>query len=150
MQRTWTTRTSQSWTRAQQFWVCFFSGTHKMRGPPPAPKTGTLQKRKGGVLFFFSFFLFLAFGFLVSWLLGFSVYAAFGGFGFSHPVLSRFLTRLSGFCTLSLVLASASRILSITSSSLFESSLLRTSWGGFPPATHPLLFRLFAEIKLQP
>ena len=40
----------------------------------------------------------------------------------------------------------ASRIISITSSSLFESSLLRTSWGGRPPPpTHPLLFSLFAE-----
>ena len=38
----------------------------------------------------------------------------------------------------------ASRIISITTTP-FESSLLRTSWRGNPPPTHPLLFRLFAE-----
>ena len=62
--------------------------------------------------------------------------AAFGGFGFSHP---------SGFLAFALFhwfLDLASGILSITTT-LFESSLLRTSWGGTP--THPLLFRLFAE-----
>ena len=93
----------------------------------------------------FGFLAFRLLGFLAFWLLGFLlVYAAFGGFGFSHPLLSQFLSGLFGFCTLSWFLDLASRIISITSSSLFESSLLRTSWGGSPPPTHPL-FRLFAE-----
>ena len=77
---------------------------------------------------------------------GFSlVYAALGGFGFSHPL--QFLSGLFGFGTRSLVFRFGFRIVSITSSSLFESSLLRTSCGGSlpPPPTHPLLFRLFAE-----
>ena len=63
---------------------------------------------------------------------GFSlVYAAFGGFGFLHPLRSQFLWAF-GFCTFHWFLNLASRIISITSSSLFESSLLRTSWGGRP------------------
>ena len=38
------------------------------------------------------------------YLFGFSlVCAAFGGFGFSNPLLSQFLSGLLGFCTLSLV-----------------------------------------------
>ena len=55
--------------------------------------------------------------------------AAVGGFGFSHP--SGFLA----FAPFHWLLDLASRIISITTT-LFESSLLRTSW---------LLFRLFAE-----
>ena len=57
--------------------------------------------------FFFLAFGFLAFrllGFLASWLFGFLlVYAAFGGFGFPHPLLSQLLSGLFGFCTPSLV-----------------------------------------------
>ena len=80
------------------------------------------------------------FGFLASWLFGFSAFRLFAGlcgfwwffgFGFSHPLLSQFLSGLFGFCTLSLV---ASRIISITTT-LFESSLLRTSWGDPPQIT---------------
>ena len=96
------------------------------------------------------------------------------GFGFSHPlhlslscVLASaafrwfmWLLVASAFCILCFLtsspgclvfapvhwfLALAPRILSITSSSLFESSLLRTSWGASPPIP-PLLFRLIAEI----
>ena len=68
---------------------------------------------------------------------GFSlVYAAFGGFGFSHPLLSQFLSGRFCVCTLSLVFwiwlpaSSASPVFS-----LIESSLLRTSWGSSPPPT---------------
>ena len=120
-----------------------------------------------GLLGFFASWLF---GFLASGLFGFSAFCAFG---FSHPLYSQFLfgrwrfgfcgffAGLCGFWRLWLFASSAftvplwapfhwfldlaSRIISITSSALFESSLLRTSWGGRPPPTHPLLFRLFAE-----
>ena len=47
-------------------------------------------------------------------------------------------------------LALASRILSITSSSLFESSLLRTSWGGLLFPTPPLLFRFLQRCNCTP
>ena len=107
---------------------------------------GPLAKEEGGAFIlghcfrsFFRFWLigFLAFfGFLASWLLGFLlvyaafggflVYSAFGGFGFSHP--SGFLA----FAPFHWFLDLASRIISITTT-IFESSLLRTSWGGNPP-----------------
>ena len=104
---------------------------------------------------------------------GFSlVYATFCGFGFSHP--SGFLA----FAPFHWFLDLASRIISITTT-LFESLLLRTSWGTppNPPATvqivcrviaplfestllqtswggvaasPPLLFRFLAEIELRP
>ena len=80
--------------------------------------------------------------------------AAFGGFGFSHP--SGFLA----FTPFHWFLDLASRIISITTT-LFESSLLRTSWGGNPPnlfestllqtswggvaACPPLLFSFLAD-----
>ena len=88
-------------------------------------------------------------GFLASWLFGFSasglfgfllVYAAFGGFlafaafrWFMRLLVALAFRMLCFHSTLSLVLDLASRIISITSSSLFASSLLRTSWGGKPP-----------------
>ena len=43
------------------------------------------------------------------------VYAAFGGFGFPHPLLSQFLSGRFGFCTLSLVFGFGCCIISITS-----------------------------------
>ena len=57
---------------------------------------------------FFFFFRFWLLGFLAFrrrfGFCGFSlVYAALGGFGFSHPLLFEFLSGLSGFCTLSVV-----------------------------------------------
>ena len=111
-------------------------------------------------------------GFWASGLFGFLGFSAFCwfmrllvAFGFSHPLHSQFLFGWRfGFCGFWWLLAAlafrilraflafapfhwfldlASRIISITTT-LFESSLLRTSWGGTPP-THPLLFRLFAE-----
>ena len=46
---------------------------------------------------------------------------------------------------------SPSSILSITSSSLFKSSLLRTSWGGLPPRPQPpRYFWVSTEIWLHP
>ena len=56
---------------------------------------------------FFRLFASFAFPVLlwrVFWLLRlFTGLSAFGGFGFSHPLLSQFLSRLFGFCTLSWV-----------------------------------------------
>ena len=89
------------------------------------------------IVFRFFFFRFWLLGFLAFRLLGFSSSWLFG-FGFSHP--SGFLA----FAPFDWFLDLASRIISITTT-LFESSLLRTSWGGTPPPSHPLLFRLFAE-----
>ena len=61
-------------------------------------------------------------------------YAAFGGFGFSHPILA--------FAPFHWFLDLASRIMSITSSSLLASSLLRTSWGGSPLPPQPTRYCL--------
>ena len=76
------------------------------------------------------------------WLFGFCgfslVYAGFGGFGFSHPLLSHFL--LPSFLAFAPFLAS--HILSITSSSLIESSLLQTSWGGAAASPSPARYFL--------
>ena len=82
------------------------------------------------------------------WRFGFCVYAAFGGFGFSHPLLSQFLSGLFwllhpfiGFW-IWLPASSASPV------PPYESSLLRTSWGGAPPQPTRYcldMFRLFAE-----
>ena len=120
-----------------------------------------------GVIFFriFLFSLlasrFLGFrllGFLAFWPLGFLAFQLLVGlcgfwrlfgFGFSYPLLS---PGFLAFAPFHWFLALAARILSIASSSLFESSLLRKLWGGAaaPPPPNPLLFRLFAEIQLHP
>ena len=82
-------------------------------------------------------------------------FLAFRLLGFSHPLHSQFKPGLQLFgllvalafrilCFPSSSPAVASRILSITSPSQFESSLLRTSWKGRP--TPPQLFGLFAKI----
>ena len=104
------------------------------------------------------------FGFLASWLFGFSAsglfgflalafrilcipssssssgilaFAAFGGFSFLHPLLPSSCPGFLAFAPYHWFLDVAFRIISITSSSLFESSLLRTSWGGSPPRNPP-------------
>ena len=116
-------------------------------------------------LFFLPLLAFWLLGFLGFWLLGFLAFRLLVGlcgfwwlFGciasssafrwfmqlFASSA-SQFLSGRFGFCTLSLVFwiwlpaSSASPVFS-----LFESSLLRSSWGGLPP-THLLLFRLFVE-----
>ena len=72
-------------------------------------------------------------------------YAAFGGFGFSHPLLSQFLSGLFVFCTLSLVFwiwLPASSALPVPP---YLNHFFERHGKKAPPPTHPLLFRLFAE-----
>ena len=119
--------------------------------PAPPPTTATLEFNFAefclAILFGGVFMLVLFFSLLASWLLG----------GLSHPLHSQFLFGRwhFGFCGFSLVcgfwrlLAAlafcilcfpdvASRIISITSSFFFESSLLRTSWGASQPTRYCL------------
>ena len=118
------------------------------RGPPTWLVSLWLEnqhlKRRGIYFSFFSGF-FVAFGFLAFWLLGFLAWLLgfwafrlfvgfcsfwrlwlFASFAFTVPLWAFWLLHpFIGFWDL------ASRIISITSSALFESSLLRTN----PPAT---------------
>ena len=94
------------------------------------------------------FLSFRLLGFLASRLLGFWAFRLFVGLcgfcsAFTVPLGFLAFAPSHWFWDL------ASRIISITSSSLFESSLLRTSWGGHGGTPNPLLFRLFAE-QLHP
>ena len=120
---------------------------------PPLPPL--LASWLVGFLAFSGFSAFRLLGFLASWLFGFSAswllgFLASRLLGFSASCWFMLLCIPSsspGFLAFAPsigFLDLASRILS-TSSSLFESSLRRTSWGASPPPTHPRLCRLFAE-----
>ena len=124
--------------------------------PPPnaAMRNAIIPGR--GIYFRICSFFFPIF-FPASWLLGLAFRLLVGlcgfwwllafGFGFSHPLLSQFLSGLFGFCTLSLVLWIWLPASSASPVSLFESSLLRTSWGGLSPTPPPpATFRFLAEI----
>ena len=82
-------------------------------------------------------FLFFVFPLLASWLRGFLASWLLGCL--ASWLLGFLASQLLGFSAswlwpfVLLFLDVASRIISITSSSLFESSLLRTSWGRSPP-----------------